>query len=59
MDLKVLSGRRYQNLLQMFKENNSNKNYIETLLGFEQLVLWKAWGKKSGNLAKVLDFKMF
>ena len=59
MNLKVLSGRRYQNLLQMFKENNSNKNYIETLLGFEQLVLWKAWGKKSGNLAKVLDFQMF
>lgn len=29
----------------MFKENNSNKNYIETLLGFEQPVLWKAWGK--------------
>ena len=42
----------------MLKENNSNKNYIEILLGFEQPVM-ESLGKKSGNLAKVLYFQMF
>ena len=54
VELKVTPGRRYQNLLQAFKGNDSNKNYIEILLGFEQPVLWNA-GEKSGNLAKVLE----